>query len=286
MAEQNNSQENNEIPERNVSWLKVFLGGLVLYIIGLFALAVTQNPNIFPTVTMLGNFLVPVTYVAFFYQHRRLSKLDMPTTSWAFFYGGLLGILAAAMLEPIFIQRLDFISSFKVGLIEEFAKVIGILIIAKRCRHDSEMDGLILGAASGMGFAAFESTGYAFTAFLLSEGSLTATVLITLLRGLLSPVGHGTWTAILVSVMFRESKPRSFNINHKVVGFYLIVVILHGLWNGLPDLLSYLSFPGLNVFLGQMTVGGIGILILAKRYKEAKRQQVQKMIAGELEQPC
>src|SRR2546430_5382081 len=47
------------------------------------------------------------------------------------------------------------------------------------------IDGLILGAAVGMGFAAFESTGYAFTAFLLSGGSLSSVVGVTLMRGLL-----------------------------------------------------------------------------------------------------
>ena len=201
--------------DKKHSWLKVFTGGLVLYIFGVFALAATRNTNIFPTVVMLGNFLVPITYVAFFYQRRHLSKLDLPTTAWAFFYGGLLGVLAAATLEPIFLSHRSLFYSFEVGLIEEFAKIIGVLIIAKRCFHDSEMDGLILGAASGMGFAALESTGYAFTAFLNSGGSLSQTVLITLVRGVIAPIGHGTWTAILVSTMFRESGPRKFHINHK-----------------------------------------------------------------------
>ena len=55
-------------------------------------------------------------------------------------------------------------------------------------------DGIILGGAAGMGFAALESSGYVFTAFVDSGGSLSTLVLVTLLRGLLSPVGHGTPT--------------------------------------------------------------------------------------------
>ena len=72
--------------------------------------------------------------------------------------------------------------------------------------------GLILGAAAGMWFAALESMGYAFTAFLSSQGSLSATVNMTLLRGILAPIGHGTWTAILASVLFREGSAGHFRI--------------------------------------------------------------------------
>jgi len=139
------------------------------------------------------------------------------------------------------------------------------------------MDGLILGAAAGMGFAALESNGYAFSAFLASKGSLSATVGVTLLRGLLSPVGHGTWTAILISVLFRESGPKWFRINLKVIGAYLLVVVLHGLWDGLPGLIAVLLSPGIDVFIGQALVGGIGLFILWRRWREARRlQQVQE----------
>jgi len=272
--------------ERNLSWLKVFTGGLLLYVFGVFALAATRNTNIFPTVVMLGNFLVPITYVAFFYQRRHLSKLDMPTTAWAFFYGGLLGVLAAATLEPIFLSQHELLYSFEVGLIEEFAKILGVLIIAKRCTHDSEMDGLILGAASGMGFAALESTGYAFTAFLASGGSLSQTVLITLIRGVIAPIGHGTWTAILVSVMFRESGPRKFHINYKVIGAYLTVSALHGLWNGLPDVLAIFPQSVVNVFMGQVIVAVVGFFLLWRRYNEAKKFQLERQRQGIPEASC
>ncbi len=98
--------------------------------------------------------------------------------------------------------------------------------------HGSELAGLILGAAAGMAFAALESSGYAFSAFLRSGGSLSLTVLGTFLRGLLSPVGHGPWTAILAGVLFRESAGGRFHINRTVMGTYLTVAILHGLWYG------------------------------------------------------
>lgn len=263
------------------SWWRVFLIGLLFYFLSLVALVLTSNPVLFPTVVMVGSFMIPVTYVAFFYDRRRLSRLTVPAVAQGFIYGGLIGVLAASVLEPLFIQKLDFVTAFGVGLIEEFVKVLGILIIARRLGHDSEMDGLLLGVAAGMGFAALESNGYAFSAFLRSGGSLTMTVFVTLLRGILSPIGHGTWTAILVSVLFRESRDGHFHINLKVIGAYLGVSILHGLWDGLPGAITAFFGSGLDVFIGQATVGIVGLFVLWRRWREAKRLQIESFVAVE-----
>ena len=122
-----------------------------------------------------------------------------------------------------------------------------------------------------MGFASMESSGYAFVAFLGSGGNLSSMVGVTLLRGVLSPVGHGTWTAILASVLFLESAAGRFRINGKVMGTYLTVAILHGLWDGLPGVVAVILSPGLDVFIGQAAVGGISLFILWRRWSEAKR---------------
>jgi RsiW-degrading membrane proteinase PrsW (M82 family) len=203
------------------------------------------------------------------------SQLTLSTTLLCFVFGGILGVLAASLLEPIFIRQVDFVSTIAIGLIEEFTKILGVIIIARHRRHDSEMNGLILGAAAGMGFAALESTGYAFTSFLASGGSLDQTVIVTLLRSVLSPIGHGTWTAILASVIFRESVEGRFRINFKVVGAYLLVSALHGLWDGLPSVITTYLGSGLDVFVGQAIIGGLGLFILWLLWRESRRVQVE-----------
>ena len=263
-----------EDSEQTSSWWQILLLGLLLFIVSVVVLALTQNPNLFPTVTLLGNFLVPVSYVAFFYERRHMSQVNLVSVARAFFYGGVLGVFAAALLEPIFIRQLTFTSAFVVGLIEEFAKILGVLVVARHHRHDSEIDGVILGGAAGMGFAALESSGYVFTAFVQSQGSLSTVVVVTLLRGLLSPVGHGTWTAILASVLFREGAPNRFRINQAVIGAYLTVVVLHGLWDGLPQIIGGVTGSGLDVFIGQGVVGIAGLVILSVRWREAVRREL------------
>lgn len=269
---------------RRNGWLKVLTTATVFYVLLLVALLLTKNSNLFPTLALVGSFMVPVAYVAFIYERRHLSRLTMPTVSLAFLYGGILGILAASLLEPFFIRQLNLATILRVGFIEEFAKILGVLVIARHRRHDSEMDGLILGAASGMGFAALESNGYAFTALLASHGSISVTVGVTLIRGLLSPLGHGTWTAILASVLFRESKSCNFRINWKVINAYLLVSILHSMWDGLPLIVSYVFGQGLGVLIAWGAIGAIGLFILWIRWREAVR--LQTVLPPETEDTC
>ncbi len=258
---------------RRRTWWRVLLFSFACYVLGIVILTFTGNPNIFPTVIMLGSFMVPVTYVVFFYERRSIHEANITTTALTFLYGGVLGTFSAALLEPMFIRNLDMQTAFIVGLIEELSKIVGVLVIARRRRHDSELDGLVLGAAAGMGFAAFESVGYAFTAFLRTGGSFSAVVGVTMLRGILSPVGHGTWTSILCGVLFRESRSRRFRIDLRVILAYLTVVVLHGLWDGLPGFLAGLVSNGIEVLIAQLLVGAAGLVILWRLWREAERRQ-------------
>lgn len=267
-----NIKHTSRIRHRN--WLRILLIGFLLFAVSLVTLVITRNPNLFPTTVLIGNFLVPVAFVAFFYERRDKFSVSASSTVLSFFYGGILGTVAAAILEPVFISSLALSTSFMVGIIEELTKIIGVVLIARRRKYNSVMDGIIIGAAAGMGFAAFESTGYAFTYFLKSGGSISAAVFITLLRGLASPVGHGTWTAILSSVLLRESVAGKFYLNLKVIYAYLLVVVLHGLWDGLHFILDYILPAPNSVLIGQLSIGVIGIVILYRRWHEAKKESL------------
>ncbi len=260
-------------PARTNTWWRILRTALGFYVGGLLLLLVTDNPALFPTVVLLGSFMVPAAYVAFFYEHRHLSELSLRTTILSFFYGGVLGVFAAAVLEPLVIWHLDLASDFAIGLIEECAKLLGVLVIARRERHEAELDGLILGVAAGTGFAALESTGYAFSAFVRSGGNLSLTVAVMLLRGLFAPVGHGTWTGMLAGVLFRESTAGDFHLNRKVLGAYVSVGVLHGLWDALPWLLFAVVPTEFSVLAGPVIVGAISLYLFWRRWREAVHLQ-------------
>ena len=253
-------------------WWSIFLRALALYVAGILLLLATGNASLFPTVVILGNFLVPATYVAFFYEHRHLSPLSVPTTAMSFIYGGVLGVFAAAILEPLFIDQLGFSTAFVVGLIEEFGKVLGVWVMARERRHESELEGMILGFAAGTGFAAFESTSYAFGAFVRSGGILSFRVLRIVFRGLLAPLGHAAWTALLAGVLFHETRKGRFRLTLRVFGAYLFVVVLHGLWDGL----AYRIASTLGLSLGLVLLAAVSVGAFWWRWQAATRPGEEK----------
>ena len=130
-----------------------------------------------------------------------------------------------------------------------------------------------------MGFAALESTGYAFTTLLLSHGYVAASIAATVIRGLFAPFGHGVWTGILGAVLFRQSTPHRFRISGPVILTYLFVSVLHGLWDGLPYTVYIIVPPGVPISLTTLTLGVIGIVTLSVLYRRSMSQQMQQRTA-------
>jgi hypothetical protein len=75
-------------------------------------------------------------------------------------------------------------------------------------------------------------------------------------------------------VLFREGAPNRFRIDVPVIGAYLIVAVLHGAWDGLPQLLAGTTGAGLDVLLVQGGIGVAGLTILWFRWREAVRREL------------
>lgn len=281
MVERERTTAEHDARHTRREWLHVLLAGLGLFVVTTIVMFVTGNPNLYPTVILIGNFLVPVVFVLYLYDQQDLSTLAPEMLARSFVIGGLLGVLGASVLEPLLIpppadpsQGLTMGSAVLVGLIEEGCKIAAVMWVARRLQHDKAMDGLLLGAAVGMGFAALESTGYAFTAFVASQGEVTASIAVTILRGLIAPFGHGVWTGILGAVLFRQSQPQRFRINGAVILTYLFVSLLHGLWDGLPRTIFLLIPPGIPISVPSLVLSLVDISVLAALYRQAERQPV------------
>ncbi len=275
-------QPTQNLPRRGWNWLRTFLVGLVLFVITIMVMFLTHNSNLYPTVILIGNFLVPVVFVAFLYDHQHFSRLTPEIVASSFIVGGVLGILGASILESLLIpvssnatQGLTLGSAFLVGLIEEGCKILVVLLLARRMQHTSEMDGLLLGGAVGMGFAALESTGYAFTTFLLSNGVVGTSIATTVVRGLFAPFGHGVWTALLGAMLFRASGPRHFRITGSVILTYLFVVALHAFWDGSPATVFFVLPFGIPISVVTLILGSIGMAALVIVYRGAIQQHMR-----------
>jgi protease PrsW len=161
----------------------------------------------------------------------------------AFLYGGVLGVLGASILEAAFLKQPSGLTYVGVGLVEEAVKLAALWVVALRLPRYTMRDGIVLGATVGLGFAALESAGYAFTALFTMQGlSLPNLVETQVLRGVLTPIGHGLWTAVLGGVLFRAAAPAGrLRLSGGVVGWYVVVSLLHGLWDASRGIAVWLT---------------------------------------------
>jgi RsiW-degrading membrane proteinase PrsW (M82 family) len=226
---------------RRRPWLRLFLSGLGLWLATVVVTFLTGNPNLIPTLVLLGSFLVPVTFVVWAFERRDTGEITASLLLTTFIAGGVLGVLSASVLESYLLHPSAWLF-LGVGLIEEAAKLAVLILFTRHLTTRSVRDGMILGAAVGFGFAAFESAGYAFTALFTVNGlSLMQVVQTEVLRGLLTPVGHGLWTAILGGVLFSTWRRGRFALSGRLILAYLGVSVLHGLWDSMHSLALLLT---------------------------------------------
>jgi protease PrsW len=229
-------------PRTRRTWAQILVIGFVLWVVSVVVTMVTANTNLVPTLILLGSFLVPVTFVAWSFERWRDKDVTAELIVRAFVLGGLLGVLGASVLEAYFLRPSPLLF-LGVGLIEEAVKLGALVLITRNLPRRHGRDGFVLGAAVGFGFAAFETAGYAFNALLTLQGlSLPALVETELTRSVLAPFGHGLWTAILGGVLFREARGGRFRYNGAVIRTYLLVSLLHALWDYTHSVALALTF--------------------------------------------
>lgn len=122
-------------------WWRVLIVGAILYWVLIKLLASSGNPNFVPTVILIGAFLVPVTFVVYLYESGALYDIPVPTVALTFFYGGILGVIAAQLPESQLVAGMGFLSLLAVGFSEELAKPLGVLWLARRHEYAGELHG-------------------------------------------------------------------------------------------------------------------------------------------------
>jgi RsiW-degrading membrane proteinase PrsW (M82 family) len=226
-------------------WWAVFLIGLALWIAAVGSVFVTGDLIVLPTVFLLGSFLVPVTAVVWYLDHDSSPALSPRRMVSAFLIAGVLGIVAAAVLEYWLVYGPGLRGNLKVGFIEEFVKGAAIVLFALGLRSYTTRDGMVLGATVGFGFAALESSGYALASLFVVQGghltlSLSSVVFTELVRGVLAPFGHGLWSAILGGVIFHAARKGHLRPTFSVLVAYLAVSLLHGAFDIFGSITGYI----------------------------------------------
>jgi RsiW-degrading membrane proteinase PrsW (M82 family) len=250
------SRDINKVQSWAPRWWLVLPVGLALWIATVATSFFTSNLILLPTIVLLGSFLVPVTGVVWYLDHD--PTLSPRRIVPAFIVAGVMGALGSSLLEFWFVYGPGLLGNLKVGLIEEFMKGLAIVLFALGLRSYSTRNGMVLGATVGFGFAALESSGYALVSLFVVQGghlylSLQSVVFTELVRGLLAPVGHGLWSAILGGVIFHAARNGRMRPAWSVLIAYLGVSLLHG---------AYDSFGGITGYIVISIIGLVPLVYL------------------------
>lgn len=217
---------------------------------------------------LAGAFVAPIVYVTFLADAALLPERPV-NLAMTFLLAAAFGLPFAFHLERLLGAHPGSLGpAFLVAIIEETAKVLGAIWLLGRWSSRFEMDGVVYGAAAGMGFAAFETVLYGL------ETTVTVTELLSTLwlRALLSPFGHGTWTALVCGALWRgkvRGGPRSIA---GVVAAFGASVGLHTLWDWLP----FGGILGLGWFL---LLGFVGLELLRWQVARATDEALSAVVA-------
>jgi protease PrsW len=209
-------------------------------------------------------FLPPLLYVIFIRNVERLNREPWSAIFRCFLYGAVFSVLVAILLEVFFATH--FAREYQVQgvtltqelllvvvaapLVEEFAKGLGVRTVR---RHIFEIeDGIVYGAAAGLGFSATENLIYEIgTIYEQLNPGADGQVLpvdysflaVGVLRSVTSSFLHGTASGILGYGIGKRYLDRGHFF--EVLPYYALAVLVHGLFNALASVEFYGAVAGI-----------------------------------------
>jgi protease PrsW len=249
------------------SWPRPWLFARIFLVVGLLYfgmfLGVEYFHNLYflPGLITMGSFMVPLTMLIFFWEMNVPQNISIYKVVQILFGGGILSLITAAFLYK---NLADNTGVIIIGIVEELAKLVVVLWFLRKGRYTYIFNGLLIGAAVGAGFAAFESSGYALKMALSSDLETMYSTIFW--RGVLAPGGHIVWAALSGAAICMVKGKNSFQWTMlkdiRFLRIFGIVVLLHALWDvnwgdtmGMP--LPQLLFTVISwvIALGVMNTG-------------------------------
>lgn len=209
-------------------------------------ISIDQEMILTVSVLIGAAFIPSLVYLRWIRNSKRLSRPMYKNLSKSFVWGAIFAVIIAVILslvfigaistpklqrEYVFLQDETIFSLIVVcviaPIVEEFTKMLGVFTVRDRL-YDIE-DGLIFGAAAGLGFAATENLLYEGTAYF--QNGVKAFIVVVLVRSIASTLLHGSATAVAGYGISKKIKKGS-----SVLPFYLLAVIMHGGFNYLASI--------------------------------------------------
>ncbi len=225
-------------PNKASAWVyfKILVFFLIAYIPTRIGFIQYGNTNFLPAMIMLGAFAIPVAILIFFFEINIFRNIPFYKVVKYFILGGALSLILAILFLSLDFNTdiTTYTGALMVGLLEEIPKAtIVALFLYKNKNCNYILNGLLVGAAVGAGFAAFETAGYILRNGM--SGGVQSMLYVIKLRGFLAPGGHVAWAAIEGAALmyvkgFEKLDKKHFN-DRRFLLICLIPILLHGIWD-------------------------------------------------------
>jgi RsiW-degrading membrane proteinase PrsW (M82 family) len=215
-------------------WLysRVFMLFTITFIGLVVLLRIFRNILAYPGIVFIGALIVPFSLLVFFWEVNAPRNINIFDVVKIFFLGGISSLLITMILNSVIIVgEIDFYGSIMIGIIEELAKFIVVAYFLRGSKRKYILNGLLLGAAVGSGFAVFETAGYVF-----AYGFEIHTMMrVIYTRGALAFGGHIVWAAMsgAALAMVKEDNRLRFKhiLNFKFIKYFITAIALHAIWD-------------------------------------------------------
>ncbi len=283
-------------PEKDDSTNKKYIGialGLLVCLGLALIVALIVLIELGPLVAIIATI---VAFVPAFFYVLPLLWLDRydPEPPWAlaaaFVWGGLVAVVVSYILNSLFGAIAAGIGGEMAGkivgavisapIVEEGSKGLGLILILLFLRRefDDIVDGIVYGGLIALGFATVENIVY-YGRSLRTEG-LEGLIIVFIMRGIMSPFAHVTFTAMtgIGCGISRESHSTAVRFLAPLGG-YILAVVLHMIWNGMATLLGGGFLIGYALFEVPFFLLFIGFLIYVAR---RENKILKEMLAAEV----
>ncbi|WP_434432686.1 PrsW family glutamic-type intramembrane protease [Lactiplantibacillus paraplantarum] len=219
-------------------WLfsRILLGFLLAFVVLLYMVDGFDNSNAIPGLILVGAFAVPFSGLVFFFEANAFKDISLFEVVKVFFIGGIFSMVVTLFLyqfvtfsstSQIF-GVLTLKDSLSIGLVEELGKVLIVSYFISQLDVRHVLDGILIGAAVGAGFAAFETAGYIY-------GAGNQLVAVAILRGWSAIGGHLVWAAIAggAIMIVKRDQPFKFSqlLDTRFLVFFVLAVLMHAAWD-------------------------------------------------------
>lgn len=279
---------------------RIFLFCLIVCFGFYWALQTFNHILFVPGYIFIGNFGIPFCVFLLFYELNVRRDVSLYDGIKAMIGGGILSLVVSLFFFLTTGANLPLWA----GPIEETGKLLAVILIANKLRNGRILTGMLLGAAVGAGFAAFESAGYTYREIIEQMARLNyaefvhevnptlaqkvaqqANVLdpewTMFLRALLSPGAHIVWTAVTAGAywMIMDARTQEGKRAKDSVAFdFCILIDKRFLIIAIVPIMLHMLWNSIGVFMGVPAYIGIGLVgwFFALRMVNAGLSQIEK----------